>query len=131
MTLAVADSSYITKGLLKDSSLFKGYVLCSPDYGLYEILNAVWKHEALLKKVKESGPILDMLFDLVDAERIRFVALTKEACKKAYELAVKTKTPIYDVGFMVLARELGVELKTFDARQAVEFSHFAKSEYMS
>lgn len=59
-----------------------------------------------------------MLFDLVDAERIRFVTLTRETCKKAYKLAVKTKTPIYDIGFIVLARELGVELKTFDARQA-------------
>ena len=113
-----ADSSYIAEGILKNSSLFEGYVLCSPDYGLYEVLNAVWKHEVLLKKAKESGPILDMLFDLVDAERIRFVTLTEETRKKAYKLAVKAKTPIYDTGFIVLARELGVELKTLDAKQA-------------
>lgn len=104
--------------MLKDSSLLEGYVLCAPDYALYEILNAVWKHEALLKKVKESGPILDTLFNLVDAESIRFVTLTKETCKKAYELAIKAKTPIYDIGFVVLARELEVELKTLDAAQA-------------
>lgn len=81
--------------MLKDSSLFKGYALCAPDYGLYEILNALWKHEALLKKVKESGPILDTLYNLVDAERIRLVTLTKETAKKAYGLAVKAKTPNY------------------------------------
>ena len=59
-----------------------------------------------------------MLFDLVDAERIRFVTLTKETCKKAHGMAVKTKTPIYDIGFIVLAQKLEVELKIFDARQA-------------
>ena len=114
MTLAVADSSYITEGLLKDKSLFDGYILYSPDYGLYEVLNAIWKHQVLLKRIKESKPIWDMLFGLMDAERIRFVTLTEKICKSAYQLAVKTKTPLYDVGFIALAQELGIELKTFD-----------------
>ena len=69
MTLAVADSSYITEGLLKDSSLFKGYILCSPDYGLYEILNAVWKLTFTRKKVLPCRTIL--------AERKRGAALNR------------------------------------------------------
>ena len=116
--MIVADSSYIAEGLLKDSSLFDSYIVCSPDSGFYEVLNVIWKHQVLLKQIKESGPILGMFFDLIAAERIRFVALAEETSRKAYELAVKTRTPIYDTVFVALAKELGVELKTFDEKQA-------------
>lgn len=120
--MIVADSSYITEGLLKDSSLFEGQVICSPDYAFYEVLNAVWKHQVLLKRLKEGEPILDMLYDLIIAERIRFVALAEKTIKSAYAVAVKTRTLFYDSAFVVLARELEVELKTFDEKQAELFA---------
>lgn len=116
--LVVADSSYITEGLLKDSSLFDGYIFCCPDYGLYEVLNAIWKHQVLLKRIKDSRPILDIFFDLIDAKTIRFLNLSEKVCKDAFKLALKAKMPFYDVAFIALARDLGVELKTFDVRQS-------------
>lgn len=124
MTVVVADSSYVVEGLLKNSSLFEDYVVCCPDYSLYEILNAVWKHQILLKQIKDSRTIIDTFFDLISAEGIQFMSLKERTIRNAYNLAVKTKMPIYDVVFVILAQELGVELKTFDKRQAVIFKKY-------
>lgn len=117
----VADSSYIIEGLLKKSSLFYGRVFYVPDYGLYEVLNAIWKHQVLLKRIKESDTILSLFFDLIAAERIRFVALAEETIRSAYALAIRTRTTVYDAAFVALARELGAEFETFDEKQAKLF----------
>ena len=98
--------------------------MCSPDYGLYEVLNVVWKHQVLLRKIKESRIIIETLFELIAAGRVRFLAMEEETVKKAYELAVKTKTTIYGSIFVVLASELGAELKTLDKRQAKIFGSY-------
>ncbi len=124
MTIVVADSSYVVEGLLKDGSLFEGYVVCCPDYSLYEILNVVWKHEVLLKRLKDSQIIIDTFFDLISAENIQFMTLKEETIRSAYSLAVKMKMSIYDIVFVTLARELGVELKTFDKKQAIIFKKY-------
>jgi predicted nucleic acid-binding protein len=52
------------------------------------------------------------------------MAIEEEMVKKAYELAVKTKTTIYDSVFVVFASELGAELKTLDKRQAEIFRSY-------
>lgn len=122
----MADSSYVVEGLLKDGSLFEGFVVCCPDYSLYEILNAVWKHQVLLKRIKDSRIIIDTFFELISAQSIRFMTLREETIRKAYNLATKTKTPIYDVAFVTLARELGVELKTFDKKQTMIFKKYGE-----
>lgn len=49
--MIVADSSYITEGLLRESSLLDDQVLCAPDYAFYEVINAIWKHQVLLNRV--------------------------------------------------------------------------------
>jgi predicted nucleic acid-binding protein len=121
--LVVADSSYIIHGLLKDSSLLDND-MCSPDYGLYEVLNAVWKHQVLLGRIKDSGTIIEVLFELAAAGRIRFMAMQEGTIKKAYELAVKEKITVYDSAFIALAGELGVELRTLDKRQAQIFDGY-------
>lgn len=124
MKVIVADSSYVVEGLLKDGSLLDGYIVCSPDYSLYEILNVVWKHQVILKRIKDSRMIIDIFFDLISAESIQFMTLKEKTIRNAYNLALKTKMPIYDVVFVTLARELGVELKTFDKRQAEIFESY-------
>jgi predicted nucleic acid-binding protein len=119
--MIVADSSYIIEGLLKDSSLLDDYEICSPDYGIYEVLNAIWKHQVVLRQIKDSEVYVATFFDLIAAGRIRFMALEEETIKDAFKLAVKTKSPFYDLVFVALARALGVELKTFDKKQAELF----------
>lgn len=120
----MADSSYVVEGLLKDVSLFEGFVICCPDYSLYEILNAVWKHQVLLKRIKDSRIIINTLFDLISAQNIQFLVLKEKTIREAYNLALKIKMPIYDVVFVILAKELGVELNTFDKRQAAIFKKY-------
>jgi predicted nucleic acid-binding protein len=125
--VVVADSSYIVEGLLKDKSMFEGYYyILSPDYGLYEVLNAVWKHQVLLKKIIDTETILAAFFDLISAQRIRFVALEEATIRSAYALAVKTRSSLYDIIFIALAKELGVELKTLDKRQEQIFKKIRK-----
>lgn len=75
--------------------------------------------------VKESNTIVETFFGLVAAGRIRFMAM-EEAIKKAYELAVRTKTTIYNSTFVVLAGELGAELKTLDKKQAEIFESYSR-----
>lgn len=120
----MADSSYVVEGLLKDVSLFEGFVICCPDYSLYEILNAVWKHQVLLKRIKDSRIIINTLFDLISAQNIQFLVLKEKTIRETYNLALKIKMPIYDVVFVILAKELGVELNTFDKRQAAIFKKY-------
>ena len=122
MIAIVADSSYIIEGLLKDKSLFEGYgSICSPDFGLYEVLNTVWMHQVLSRQIQDGEIIIAMFFDLIATERIRFMTLEQKTIMNTYQLAVKTKKPFYDTAFIVLARELGMELKTFDKEQAKAF----------
>ncbi|MEX0656325.1 MAG: hypothetical protein WD154_02120 [Nitrosopumilaceae archaeon] len=66
----------------------------------------------------------DLFFDLILSEHIQFIALREEMVRNAYDLAVKAKMPVYDVTFVVLATELGVELKTFDKQQYAIFKKF-------
>lgn len=143
MALVVADSSYIVEGLLKDSSLLDGYddIICAPDFSLYEVLNAIWKHQVVLKQIKKGRRrdgnsndddknsqtaatiIIQIFFDLISAGRIQFMALEEQTIRNAYDLAIRTRTPIYDIAFIVLAKELAVELKTFDKKQAEIFNN--------
>jgi predicted nucleic acid-binding protein len=73
------------------------------------------------RQIKDSEIFVAAFFDLIAAGRIRFMALEEETIKDAYKLAVKTKSPIYDLVFVALAKALGVELKTFDKKQAELF----------
>ena len=119
MKLVVADSSYVVEGLLKNATLFEDRVMFCPDYSLYEILNAIWKHHVLLKKIKDSPSIIDALFTLISAKRIQFLALEEDTVRESYNLAVRSKLPIYDSVFVTLAKELKIELETFDKKQAM------------
>lgn len=121
MILAVSDSSYIVEAILKDSSVLEDRILCAPDYAVYEVLNAIWKHDVLLNNIKDSKVIVDVFFDLISSQRLRFVTLQEKTIRKAYDISVRAKTPVYDVAFVVLAKEMGVELKTLDKRQEAMF----------
>lgn len=115
----VADSSYIVQGLLEDKSLFEGYLVFAPDYSLYEVINAVRKHESILKDIPtDSTTILATLFEFISSEAIQFKSISEATIRRSYALAIRTKTAFYDAVFILLAKELGVELKTLDKNQA-------------
>lgn len=115
--MIVADSSYLVEGLLKDASLLENEVIIAPDIALYEVVNAVWKHEVMLKDVRDGKEYLDLLSELTSAGTIQFVRPDNKIIKEAYRLAIGKKHTFYDSIFAALAKELGLELKTFDKAQ--------------
>jgi predicted nucleic acid-binding protein len=116
--LIVADSSYLVEGLLKDASLLeREQVIVTPDLALYEVINAILKHESILKDVRDGQPYLDLIFILNSSQVIQFITVNKKIATRAYQLALEKKGTFYDAVFVALALELAVDLKTFDEAQ--------------
>lgn len=113
----IAESSYPVEVLLKDASLPERRTIVAPDIAFYEVINAVWKHEVILKDLKDRKLHLELLFELASTNAIRFVNPDAQVVKKAYELACEKRCTFHDAIFVVLALHPGVELETFDEEQ--------------
>jgi len=117
----IADSSYITACLLEDASLLeKDEILLSPDIAFYEVIHAIWKHQVLLKRIVDARRHVDSFMHLIDSGKIQLIKPDSNVVYQAYDLAAE-KVGFYDVVFVALAKELAVELKTFDKKQAAIF----------
>ena len=120
-TSIVADSSYIVEALLSDNSLIERYDdIYFLGHGVAEVINAIWKHQATLQKINLLGSrqIITFFFNFISTKQIKVVNLGKMGFLDAYDLSAKTKLAIYDAAFIIFARSLDLELKTFDKRQA-------------
>jgi predicted nucleic acid-binding protein len=115
--LKVVDSSYLVEGLLKSRKLLEADLLITLDLALYEVANSIWKHEFLLKDVKDGTEYLSILQGLVETGAVRLLHASTDALKIAYSLATENKRSIYDAAFVSLALELDSELSTFDRSQ--------------
>lgn len=115
--MIVADSSYLVEGLLKDASLLEREVMIAPDLALYEVINTVWKHEVILRDIKDGEPYLNLMFELVTAQAIQFVRPDEKIAMEAYRLTLNRKCTFYDAVFVALAIDLRLDLKTFDEVQ--------------
>ena len=120
--MKVADSSYLIEGILRDVSLLENELFVSPDLALYEVMNTLWKHESLIKDLKDSWASLSLFLELVSVEVVRLVRPDKRLLEEAYSLSRKHRLPTYDTIFIALALELGLELKTYDSKQAAIMS---------
>jgi predicted nucleic acid-binding protein len=116
--LKVADSSYLIEGILRNAALFENEVLVSPDLALYEVVNALWKHETLIRDVKDAREHIWLLTDLVSNESLRLIRPDRRLLNEAYALSVKHGLTIYDSIFIALALQLKIELATFDEKQS-------------
>ena len=115
--MIVADSSYIVHGLINDETALKDRPVVTLDLALYEIMNAIWKHEAVLKDIRSSRRYLDFVFQLVSSSALLLIRPDRKIVEEAYALAVQKKLAFYDAAFVVLARELQSDLKTADEAQ--------------
>jgi len=120
--MKAADSSYLIEGILRDASLLENETFISPDLALYEVVNTVWKHETLIKDLKESWARINLFLELVSAETLRLVRPDKKLLEETYSLSRKHMVPTYDMVFVALALDLGLELKTYDSRQTAIMS---------
>lgn len=116
--MKVADSSYLIEGILRDVTLLEKEAFVCPDLALYEVVNALWKHETLLHDLKDPQERIELLSDLISNERVQLVRPDKKLLKETYALSAKHGRAIYDCVFIALALQLKVELATFDDKQS-------------
>jgi predicted nucleic acid-binding protein len=114
----VADSSYLVEGILRDASLLENEAFAAPDLALYEVVNTLWKHEVLIGDVKNASLSFGVFLDLIANQNVELLRPDKRLLDEAYALSVRHKIPIYDMVFVALALQLGLELRTFDDRQS-------------
>ena len=115
--MRVADSSFIVEGILKEKELLEEDLL-TVELALYETANSIWKHQCILKDLRDGTPYLAVLLELIQSGRIRIVRPWSELMRRAYSMASKHNRPVYDTLFAALALELDLKLATFDRRQA-------------
>lgn len=118
----VADSSFLIEALLRDASLLENEDLVAPDLALYEVVNTLWKHQVLIRDLEDASVHIELFIDLTSDRRVQLLRPDRKLIDKALALSVKHRIPTYDAVFVALALQLGVELKTYDARQSSIFS---------
>lgn len=84
---------------------------------MYEVTNAIWKHEHLLKDLKNGKPYLTVFFGLIEAGRITLLSPSEKLIQESYSLAQRNGITIYDAVFISLAIKLRLTLKSFDRVQ--------------
>jgi len=84
---------------------------------VYEVANSIWKHEHLLKDLKDGKPYLSILFGLIEAGRITILSPNENLMQEAYSIAKRNGITVYDAMFISLAIKLGSTLKSYDKVQ--------------
>jgi predicted nucleic acid-binding protein len=120
--LKVADSSYLIEGILRDATLLENDTLVSPDLVLYEVVNALWKHETLIGDLRDSQQHVELLLEWVSNDRVQLVRPDKKLLYETYALSLKHRLSIYDSIFIALALQLKMDLATFDTKQSKVFT---------
>jgi len=98
--------------------LFEEDVILTVDLAVYDVANSVWKHEYLLKDLRDGLRYLSIFRGLLETNKIRAIHPNQGLIERSYDVAARNDLPIYDAVFIALALEIGAELKTFDREQA-------------
>ena len=105
------------EGLLKKKELLSKDQIVAPELVLYEVANAVWKHEHLLKDLENGERYLSIFYGLIDAGKIYVIPPSESLMQESYSIAKRNGITLYDAIFIHLAIKLGLTLKTFDIAQ--------------
>ena len=120
-SLIVGDSSYIVEALLENQSLLANEQIVAPDVAVYEVANAVWKRENLLKNLKNGLQYIAIFFGFIESGKIIVLPSNENLMQESYKIAKRSGITIYDAVFVASALELGLTLKTFDKAQIRAF----------
>ena len=107
--------------LLRNKKLLSEDAILAPEFIIYKVSNAIWKHEHLLKDIEKGEDYVSLLFDSINAGKITLLSPNKESMHEAYALAKRNSIILYDAIFISMAIQLGLELRTFDKNQNREF----------
>jgi len=124
----VADSSYIVEGLLKNKKLLSDDQIVTPELVVYEVTNAIWKHENLLKDLENGKTYLSIVYGLIEAGTITILSPNEPLMQEAYSVAKRNGITVYDAVFVSLAIKLGLALRTYDRAQIRAFKSENKHE---
>jgi len=89
----------------------------APELVAYEVTNAIWKHEHLLKDLDNGKQYLSIFYGLIEAGKIKILTPNKELMQESYSIAKRQGITIYDAVFVSLAVKLGLPLKSYDRVQ--------------
>ena len=89
----------------------------APELAVYEVTNAIWKHENLLKDIENGKPYVSIFYGLVEAGKIKILTPNEELMQESYLIAKRQRITVYDAVFVSLATKLGLTLKSFDIVQ--------------
>jgi predicted nucleic acid-binding protein len=124
----VADSSYIVEGLLKNKKLLSDDQIVAPELVVYEVTNAIWKHEDLLKDLENGATYLSIFYGLIEAGTITILSPNERLMQESYSVAKRNGITVYDAVFVSLAIKLGLALRTYDKVQIRAFKSENKHE---
>ena len=109
------------EGLLtKKENLSKDQVV-APQLLVYEVTNAIWKQDCLLKNIDNGQTYLEFFYGLIDSGRIEILPTNEKLIQESYSMAKRNRIAVYDSIFVCLAIELGLNLRTLDKKQAEIF----------
>ena len=89
----------------------------APELVAYEVTNAIWKHEHLLKDIENGKQYLSIFYGLMEAGVIKTLIPNEELMQESYSIAKRQGITLYDAVFVSLAIKLGLTLKSFDKLQ--------------
>ena len=116
--MIVADSSCIVEGLLKNKKLLSDDQIVAPELVVYEVTNAIWKHENLLKDLENGKTYLSIFYGLIEAGRITILSPNERLMQESYSIAKRNGITVYDAVFVSLAIKLGLTLRSYDKVQS-------------
>jgi predicted nucleic acid-binding protein len=93
----------------------------APELVIYEVANAIWKHEHLLKDLENGKPYLSIFFGLIDAGQITVLSPSEELIQESYAIAQRNKITLNDAVFIALATKLKLTLRSYDRAQIRAF----------
>ena len=112
-SLIVGDSSYIVEALLENQSLLANEQIVAPDVAVYEVANAVWKRENLLKNLKNGLQYIAIFFGFIESGKIVVLPSNENLMQESYKIAKRSGITLYDAVFVALALEFGLTSKDF------------------
>ena len=109
------------EALLEDMSLLANEQIVAPDVVVYEVANAIWKQEHLMKDLEDGKQYIAIFHGLIESGKIAVLAPNENLMQDSYLVAKQNSITVYDAVFVALALQLNLSLKTLDKAQARAF----------
>jgi predicted nucleic acid-binding protein len=93
---------------------------------VYEVANAIWKQECLLKKLADGQIYLEHFYGLIDSGKITLLYPNENLMQESYRIAKAQGIAMYDSIFICLAIKLELSLRTLDHKQDEIFRKLQK-----